>query len=121
MTGMRKIAPVLLMACLPLFLVACGQRAQPIGSQTDPLPKNSVVITNLSFIPHRMVVTAGQTVTWKWDDSLTPHNVSFDNDGPHSPTQTNGSWSMRFDTPGTYTYRCTIHNNMVGKVVVRSS
>jgi plastocyanin len=47
--------------------------------------------------------------------------VSFDNDGPHSPTQASGSWSMRFDTPGTYTYRCTIHNNMVGKVVVRSS
>ena len=116
---MRKIFPVLLLAALPLSLVACGQRDQPIGSQTDPLPKNSVVITNLSFIPQRIVVTAGQTVTWNWSDTRTPHNVSFDNDGPHSPTQVDGSWSMHFDTPGTYTYRCTIHNNMVGKVVVR--
>ena len=118
---MRRIAPVLLLAALPSFLVACGQRAQPIGSQTDPLPRNTVVITNLSFIPARVTITAGETVTWKWDDSLTPHNVSFDNDGPVSPTQVGGTWSHTFATPGKYRYRCTVHNNMAAEVVVRAS
>ena len=118
---MRKIAPVLLLAALTTTLAACGQRAQPIGAQSDPLPPRTVLITNVSFIPHRMVVTAGQTVTWRWDDGITPHNVTFDTLLAASPSQVNGQWTHTFDTPGTYTYRCTIHRNMNGEVVVRPS
>ena len=118
---MRKLLAVLLLAALPSLLAACGQRPQPIGAESDPLPPHSIVITNLSFIPNRLVVTAGQTVTWKWEDSLTPHNVTFADDSPVSPTQANGTWSHTFDTPGTYGYRCTIHRDMSAVVVVRPS
>ena len=117
---MRKIVTVLTLAACTSLLVACGQRPQAIGSQTYPLPANSVLITNQSFIPHQIVVTAGQTVTWRWDDSLTPHNVTFDDLAAQSPTQVRGKWSYTFNTAGTYYYRCSIHRNMYGEVVVRA-
>ena len=74
----------------------------------------------------RDTVGVGGTVTWVWVGQN--HNVtsafgvttSGTHDAPHT-------YSMTFDTPGTYTYRCTNHsqlvvdliNGMAGIVVVR--
>lgn len=120
---MRKLLTALLVAaCVPLF-AACGQRVEVIGSQTFPVAPHTVVITNKSFIPHKIVITAGQTVTWKWNDGITPHDVTFTGYGlsAASPIQVRGTWTHTFDTPGTYYYRCSIHDNMNGIVEVRPS
>jgi len=52
-----------------------------------------------------------------WDDGSVPHDVVFDS-GPASLQQSDGTWEHRFGRPGTYDYRCTIHPQMTGKVVV---
>jgi plastocyanin len=37
----------------------------------------------------------------------------------NSSTKITGTYFHTFNTPGVYSYRCTIHINMVGTVVVR--
>ena len=60
----------------------------------------------------RDTVAVGGTVTWEWVGQN--HNVSDafgsatsgDHDAPHS-------YSLTFNAPGTYTYRCTNHSDLV--------
>jgi YVTN family beta-propeller protein len=60
----------------------------------------------------------GQTVTWTNGDSV-PHTVTGDDghwDSGDIPG--GGSWSTRFDAPGTFVYHCGIHPAMQGTVIV---
>jgi plastocyanin len=77
----------------------------------------TVTLVNTSFAPAVVTINAGQTVEWKWDDGQVPHNVTFDTF--HSSTKIAGTYFHTFATPGEYVYRCTIHINMVGTVIVR--
>jgi plastocyanin len=77
----------------------------------------TVTLVNVSFAPAVVSIQAGQTVEWKWQDAQTPHNVTFDTF--HSATKTTGTYFHTFNTPGVYSYFCSIHINMVGTVVVR--
>jgi plastocyanin len=72
----------------------------------------------VSFVPTSVTIRAGQTVEWRWDDSSLPQNVTFAA-GFHSATQTSGSYSHTFDTPGVYPYTSTIHFDTNGEVIVR--
>ena len=54
---------------------------------------------------------------WRWADGDTPHNVTFAT--RHSATKKSGTYVLRFTRSGTYTYHCTLHPGMDGKVVVR--
>jgi plastocyanin len=44
------------------------------------------------------------------------HDVKADGFG--SPVRKSGTFSHRFDQPGTFQYRCTLHANMTGRVIV---
>lgn len=121
---MRKIFIVML-AGASLALSAGCSRQQPelVGSQSDGIPRHEVLLTHMSFIPRTITVTAGATVTWKWDDGVVPHNVTFTSSNLQlaSPNQHDGTFRHTFDTPGVYKYRCTIHFNMYGTVVVKAA
>ena len=64
----------------------------------------------------RDTVAVGGTVTWEWVGQ--GHNVtaafgstsSGTHDAPHS-------YSLTFNTPGTFTYRCTIHSQLVADLI----
>lgn len=78
----------------------------------------SVSTKGIRFSPSTVTIRRGQTVTWKFDDGSTPHNVV----AAHfrsSPTRNSGTYTVRFTRAGTYSYVCTIHPGMRGKVVVR--
>lgn len=83
---------------------------------SHPTPSAVVQLKYVSFAPARVTIHAGQTVEWKWNDAPVNHNVTFGSFG--SSTKDNGTWFHTFDTPGTYAYRCTIHQTMTGVVVV---
>jgi amicyanin len=66
-----------------------------------------------------VVIAAGQTIRWVNED-VVEHTVTFDGPEPGSPPiPKNGTYSHRFDKPGTYTYHCTPHPYMKGVVVVK--
>ncbi len=78
-----------------------------------------VHISNFTFDPPTLTVPKGATVTWiNQDDEL--HTVTSAAGGFTSKTlDTDESFSFRFDAPGTYVYRCAIHPQMTGTIVVR--
>ena len=69
------------------------------------------------FSPAAIQVPAGTTVTWEFNDRFVPHDVTADGWSSGDP-QRSGSYTHTFDQPGTYPYRCTVHDGMTGRVVV---
>jgi plastocyanin len=76
---------------------------------------HTVTLRNFAFHPATMNINHGESVKWVWRDEA-QHNVTFR--GFHSRTQLKGSYTVRFARRGTFKYRCTIHPEMRGKVVV---
>ena len=80
-----------------------------------------VQIDDYSFSPGTLSVPVGTTVTWINHDE-TPHTVTAA-DNPRSfkspGLDTDDKFSFTFTKPGTYTYLCTVHPYMTGRVVVQ--
>lgn len=77
----------------------------------------SIAINNFSFNPQTTTIQAGTTVTWTNNDSVT-HNIRSANfNSPDIPS--NGTFSFKFDNPGTYDYSCGIHPSMKGQIIVK--
>jgi len=89
------------------------------GKETEAT-KGEVVIENFSFSPQTFTLPAGATVTWTNRDSM-PHTVtSTDKRFPKSPVLKPGqSYSNNFSAAGTYSYFCSIHPRMTGKIIVK--
>jgi plastocyanin len=89
------------------------------GESSTPVAINKVAMAkSYRFDPKVIEVTAGQTVTWKNEDNFT-HTVEVDGQNDHKVDR-GDSVSIKFDTPGTYDYVCTLHRrDMEGKVIVK--
>jgi plastocyanin len=91
------------------------------ATPADSPPPNggtAVAITDFKFNPATLTVPAGTTVTWTNQDEE-PHTVAAKDGSFHSPgMDTHGTFSQRFDTPGSFDYICSIHPFMTGTVVV---
>ena len=78
-----------------------------------------VKIDNFSFGPPTLTVAAGTTVTWTNRDDI-PHTVvSTEGAFKSKAVDTDEKFSYTFAKPGTYSYFCSIHPKMTGKVVVQ--
>ena len=78
-----------------------------------------VKIDNFSFGPATLTVAAGATVTWTNRDDI-PHTVvSTEGAFKSKAVDTDEKFSYTFTKPGTYSYFCSIHPKMTGKVVVQ--
>jgi plastocyanin len=114
----RRLAALALAGLLALALSACGSGAAAeapeaaAGNGTGP----TVVIQDLAYTPRTLTVQAGTTVTWVWRDGAIAHDVK--GDGFRSQVITEGTFSHRFDQPGTNNYLCTLHPNMTGTIEV---
>ncbi|HEY4861599.1 MAG TPA: cupredoxin family copper-binding protein [Xanthobacteraceae bacterium] len=80
-----------------------------------------VKIDNFAFLPQRLAVKAGTTVTWmNADDS--PHTVVSESKLFKSKAlDTDDRFSFTFTTPGVYAYFCSVHPHMTGTVVVEAA
>ena len=91
---------------------------EPLEREAAPSETRIVTIDNFSFSPATLPVTVGTTVKWTNGDDV-PHTiVSTDRTFRSAVLDTEGSFSRRFETPGTYSYFCSIHSHMTGSVVV---
>jgi plastocyanin len=103
---MRKLLAVpLAVGALVVLLVA------PANSAT-----RSVSVKDNFFSPKSLTVSKGSKVKWSWKGRA-PHNVTFRT--VHSSTKRSGSYSLKFNRTGTFSYRCTIHPGMTGKIKVK--
>ncbi len=94
------------------------QQAAPARAQEAAY----VVTEGNLFLPGTITVAAGTAVVWvnQEPDPANSHNVFSYQRLFESPDFYPGeSWSMLFDTPGTYTYYCAYHEGMEGTVIVQ--
>lgn len=111
---MRSSAKVLALGAA----VTAGCAAASLSPALAAAPAaKTVTLKNISFTPATVRVAKGASVKWVWKDGDTPHNVTFHT--KRSRTQKSGTYTLKFAKAGTFTYHCTIHPGMDGKVVVR--
>ncbi len=79
-----------------------------------------IKIDNFSFVPAVITIPAGTTIRWTNRDDI-PHTVVSDDHTTFKskPLDTDDQFTYTFTKPGTYSYFCSIHPRMTGKVVVQ--
>jgi plastocyanin len=107
---------VVLAILLALALSACGPSDASTRDTAADTEGRTVVIEDMAFAPETLTVEAGDTVTWVWKDGAIDHDVAGDN--LKSEVMSEGTFTHRFDQPGTYDYVCTLHPNMTGTIEV---
>ena len=112
--SLRELLLPYLSALLLAGLTPCVSHAGVTSADSS-----IVIAKDFMFGPTALTVAAGSTVTWTNKDDE-PHTVVSDSGLFRSAAlDTNESFSVRFDKPGTYRYACSIHPRMVGTIVVQ--
>jgi plastocyanin len=106
-----------LTALIAMLLVAGSTRLKAADQPSAAAAE--VKIDNFSFGPQTITVAVGATVTWTNRDDI-PHTVvSSDGVFKSKVRDTDEKFSYTFTKAGTYTYFCSLHPKMTGKVVVQ--
>ncbi len=111
------IVPLLLLGLT--ILAACSGYGTTSTTTSTTSTGNSVTISNYSFSPATLTVTAGTTVTWTNKDSAAHTVTSDDNVFTSSNLATNATYKYTFNNAGTFTYHCSIHASMKGTIIVK--
>jgi plastocyanin len=93
-------------------------RTSSSSAQQQAATAQEVKIGNFTFAPATITVAKGTTVTWTNRDDI-PHTVVSDGTFKSKAMDTDEKFSYTFAKPGTYSYFCSIHPKMTGKVVVK--
>ena len=112
MTKRRRTAgQILSLAALTTMAVITLQAAAPA--------KVEIGIDNFTFSPAVITVKPGTQITWANRDGI-PHTVVSDTKAFKSKVLATGEkFTYTAAKPGVYSYACSIHPNMTGKVVVQ--
>lgn len=106
-------ATAVLAAALLALAVGLPERPAAAGEEV------TVSIDNFTFSPAEVTVVPGTTVTWVNNDDI-PHTVVEKTQAFRSKViDTEGKFSFTFMTVGDFTYFCSLHPHMTGKVVVK--
>jgi len=129
-TTPRLVYGAILIAVLVTVIAICGCTSsgpspQPTATQTQAPGTATVAIQNFAFIPASITVPRGTTVTWMNQDPA-DHQIASDAQGGNAEgalfmsdsLPKSAIYSHTFDTPGTYTYHCSIHPSMKATIIV---
>jgi plastocyanin len=106
--------PAILAGSLALAL------AVPPAARAEPATIE-VKIDNFTFVPQRLTVKPGTTVTWINEDDI-PHTVAATGKEFRSKVlDTSDKFSFTFTTSGTFEYFCSLHPHMTATIVVEGT
>lgn len=92
----------------------------PAGDVDDAVPEtrtHRVVIEGMRFVPARLTVAPGDTVTWINRDFV-PHTATAADSSWDSGTLERGDrWSLVVEEGGSIDYTCLFHPTMSGRLV----
>jgi plastocyanin len=115
---MRTIKPGM---CVVTALAVAALAAGAPASQGAPAADAEVQIDQYAFLPQRITVKPGTTVTWTNDDDDSHTVASSSKLFKSKALDTGDKFSFTFTTPGTYAYICSVHPYMTGAVVVEAA
>ena len=109
----------LLIAMLGFALIlAVVLRSATATGQAAPAQATQITVDNFTFSPEIAEVSVNSTVNWTNKDDV-PHVIaSTDGMFRSKGLDTDDHYSFKFTKPGTYSYYCSIHPKMTGKVIV---
>src|SRR4051812_46572694 len=103
--------------------LAAGALPAVAGQSPRRAPgRATVTLKDIAFNPAKVTIRRGGSVTFRWADGDSPHNVTPTGRGPRLrrlTTRKSGSAAVRLTRRGTYRFICTIHPGMAGRIVVR--
>jgi plastocyanin len=118
---MRRSVSIAVLAGALLFrsgILSTSEKSFLASAQQKP-ETTEVKIDNFSFGPATLTVPVGTSVTWTNRDDI-PHTVvSTDGVFKSKVLDTDEKFSFTFSKAGTYSYFCSIHPKMTGKVIVQ--
>jgi plastocyanin len=120
----RRWGVVLVGVALAISLTACSSGSSPGASATTTpssgaVSTDAITIQNFAFHPSTITVKPGASVSVTNKDSVT-HTLTSTS-GAFTTGNLPGGQTMHITVPtkpGTYTYRCSIHQYMTGTIVV---
>ena len=112
------IASLAMPVMIAVVMLFAGSRS--VTANDQPSAANATVkIDNFVFGPQTVTVPVGSTVTWTNKDDIPHTAVSTDGVFKSKVMDTEENFSYTFTKAGTYSYYCSIHPKMTGKVVVQ--
>lgn len=116
----RSVSMGILLAALAIGGAAVRDAVATAAAGTQSAPATTdVKIDNFTFGPADVTVKAGSTITWTNRDDI-PHTVvSTDKAFKSRVLDTDDHYSFTFPSAGTFTYFCSIHPKMTGRIVVQ--
>src|SRR6267378_7000337 len=107
----KTIALLCAISCLNLFAFALAGDMKDAGTTSSK--QNTIEIKDFAFNPQTLTVKSGQTITWINRDEE-PHTVvSVGKQFKKSPgLDTDETYTIVADAPGTYSYFCSVHPKM---------
>ena len=120
-----------IMAAAVLSLAACGDMSSPGGGGGGGTVGLVAVGNNFFRSAHNGsqnqavdTIAAGSSVTWRWNAAGSHSIQSTGTPGIFRNSvvmnNANDSYTVTFNTPGTYDYDCSVHGAaMTGKIVVQ--
>ena len=115
---MSPVRATLLGAIGVVSLVFVGTPVSPAAEEASVQP--AVRIDNFSYTPSTLVVAPGTTVTWTNDDDDVHTVVEKERKFKSAALDTNDTFAQTFTITGEYNYFCSLHPQMVGRIVVKS-
>ncbi len=111
MPSLRMIVRAAAIAALAVGAIGVAHAAEQAAATVD--------IDNFAFKAPTLTVAAGTTVKWTNNDDI-PHTVRAVDGSFHSGAMdSSDTFAFTFTKPGVYSYFCSLHPKMVGKVVVK--
>ena len=116
----RIVSIGVLLAALVVGVAGMRAGTTTVAASAQAAPEaTDVKIDNFTFGPTDVTVKAGSTITWTNRDDI-PHTVvSTDKAFKSKVLDTDDHYSFTFASPGTFTYFCSIHPKMTGRIVVK--
>jgi plastocyanin len=111
-----RILPMGVPLALAAILIFYTPRARSEEANSSPM---EIRVDNFAFAPETLTVPVNSTVTWLNKDDV-PHVIaSVDGLFKSKALDTDDKYSYTFAKAGTYSYYCSLHPKMVGKIVVQ--
>ena len=106
-----------------ISLLALAAASLAVGGQVaiSQAASRTVTLKNIEFSPKSLSISKGSTVTFRFRDDTTVHNVRSVGGKRFKAIgdRTTGSVPRTFRSAGTYRYVCTLHPGMSGRITVR--
>lgn len=117
---LRLITVLALAVAAALGVNAAGSTADP-SAQASAAKTATVKVVDNKFKKSKVTIAKNGKVIWRWrgDGKHDVYFVSGSKKPKNCRTQRKGTCARRFRAKGRYSYLCTRHGSMAGKVTVK--